>query len=58
MPNTEPLGYIIELDDLTKLRTISQALNDPTITMDWDKRRDLANLLDYLLSPSRLIPVT
>ena len=40
---------LIEEDAVVKLRSIARALNDPTVKVDWDKRRDLANLLDQVL---------
>lgn len=45
----EPLGLLLEEDAVTKLRSVSRALNDPTLVVDWDKRRDLANLIDLVL---------
>lgn len=48
------LGVLVSNHGLAKLRSISARLNDPA-KLDFDGRRDLANLLDLVLSDA--IPV-
>ena len=48
---------ILEQEDEAKLRSISRALNDANLKVDWDKRRDLANLLCSVLDGATRLPV-
>lgn len=43
----EPLAYELEPHHFKKLREISARLNSPK-PLDWDDRRDLANLIDLI----------
>lgn len=43
-----------ESEDVAKLRGVSARLNDPR-SLSFDERRDLANLIDLLISRSILI---
>ena len=48
--HAEPLAYAIENDTpWRQLRSVSQRLNDPQ-SLSFDERRDLANLIDLIMS--------
>ena len=42
--------YLIDGDALKKIQNIADVLNNPNVKVDWDKRRDLASLIDLILS--------
>ena len=46
--------YLIDGDALEKIQAVSVALNNPNLRVDWDKRRDLANLIDLMLSRAQI----
>jgi hypothetical protein len=45
----KPVGYLLAPEQVEKLRGISKLLNDPCTRIDWDKRRDIANLIDCVI---------
>ena len=47
--------YAIDGFELQSLQKISEALNNPNLKVDWDKRRDLANLIDLVVSRAEVI---
>lgn len=53
---SEPVAYYCEDRNFRHIETVARRLDDPK-TVSFDDRRDLANLLNLVLSEMRKLPV-